>query len=326
MYPRRVEDFIAKRLRGKDLRGLTPGVEYQLASGGKRLRPALVLWLAEALGAAPVRDGALPFALAVELLHNVFLIQDDIQDGDEYRRGQPALWRHMGVDVAINVADYLLAECYALIGETPGDADRRETLVRAFTETFRTTVEGQALDIGERGATDFDLDRYESLVVKKTGRYLALGLVGAALVAGRSEAEAHLAWEVGEHLGPAFQIRDDLLDLQGAKDRGGERGCDIREGKPSVLYAFALQGSILSAEEKNELTTIVATSRERTDDDAVDRAIELYHRAGAPEFAHGEAERRARLGVSAFAELPFVTTEIAAQFADIAEFIAGRSS
>ncbi|MFQ5654517.1 MAG: polyprenyl synthetase family protein, partial [Planctomycetota bacterium] len=86
---------------------LGKGLEEQLASGGKGLRPALCLWLAELLG-CPLGD-AMPFAVAVEMLHNAFLIHDDIEDGDEFRRDCPALWARFGIPIALNVADLLHA-------------------------------------------------------------------------------------------------------------------------------------------------------------------------------------------------------------------------
>ena len=321
-FPARINSEIHKFLQKNDLPGITEGAIYQLEGGGKRLRPALTLWFASACGCR--EQDAMPFGLAVELLHNVFLIQDDIQDGDTYRRGRPTLWRTHGVHRAINVADFLLAEAYGLIGETPRDESCVAALYRAFTTTFRCTVEGQALDLEERASPTFDVARYEGVVRRKTGRYLALTWVGAAIIAGHAEVACEPLWAVGDHLGPAFQIRDDLLDLRPAKGRGGVIGCDVREGKPSVLFALAMESDRLTGAEKERVIETLACPREETGDAAVHAVLEIYRRAGILEQAAEEARRRARLAIETFREVPFVNPDTAEQFRSIAAFVIER--
>ena len=143
--PLQVDSYLRKRLNGRALTGISAGLEYQLASGGKRFRPALAVWLGDALGAD--REATICFGSAVELLHNFFLIQDDIQDGDHYRRGRLTLWREIGTPRALNVADYFLAEAYLWVQDAAPDESTESLLTKAFTETFQTTVVGQALDL-----------------------------------------------------------------------------------------------------------------------------------------------------------------------------------
>lgn len=318
----RIDAFLRAELHGRALPGISVGMEYQLGTGGKRLRPALALWLGEALGAAG--SAVLPFAAAVELLHNVFLIHDDIEDGDTFRRGEPTLWAHIGIEEALNVSDFLLAEAYRLVGSTGQSAAVSVELFRNFSDTFRITVEGQALDLAYRASPDFTLQLYEDIIVRKTGRYLALGWVGAALIAQQPAQQAARFWEVGEALGPAFQIRDDVLDLSDGKGRGGDVACDLREGKPSILVALALQSDAVSAAAKQELVDTLRTPREETTDQQIAAAIALFEQCGAIATATTEAHRRAAQGIQVIEKIEYLPGEVVETFRAIARYLVDR--
>lgn len=262
---------------------LSEGVWYQFSSGGKRLRPALCLLTCEQLGGEP--DRALPFALAAEMLHNFLLIHDDIEDGDTLRRDQKTLWAHLGLSNALNVGDYLIANAYRIILGSPLEPETIVRLLDIYSLTFERTVEGQALDINQRGLESFSVDDYYRIVQLKTAYYLTFNLVGGAIVAGFHGDVIDQLWELGRHLGPAFQIRDDVIDLTRGKGRGGEIGCDIREGKPSILFAFALEQLRESREDRQKLLDIIRKSREETSAEDVDTVLGLYRQTKALEFA-----------------------------------------
>lgn len=266
---------------------ISEGVRYQLSSGGKRLRPALCLIACEALGGDPAK--ALPFAAATEVLHNFFLVHDDIEDGDRVRRDRPTLWVKFGLANAINIGDHLLGACWRFVLGAPLPPERNLRLLELFTAAFERTVEGQALDINLRGGRDVTLETYYRIVTLKTGYYLALPWVGGAVVAGAPESALEALWELGKCLGPAFQIRDDTIDLTQGKGRGGEIGCDLKEGKPSIFFAYSLERQVGSPEEREKLIEIAAKPREGTSDEDVAWAIDFYRRHGAIEFAEGEA-------------------------------------
>ena len=107
--------------------------------------------------------------------------------------------------------------------------------------TYEKTVEGQALDINARAAEDFSVDKYMAMVELKTGYYLACGMVGGAVVSGISEKVVEKIWTLGKTMGPAFQIRDDLIDLTHGKGRGGGNWfrCEGRQGKFSLFICTA---------------------------------------------------------------------------------------
>ena len=264
---RRARTVVADALQRWTAPGLAPGLAHQL-EGGKGLRPALSIWWGERLEVPS--EAAEAWGLAVELLHNAFLIHDDIEDGDRWRRGRQTLWVEAGVPVALNVADHLLAEAYRTVAEIPTAAATVVALVSDFARTHRTTVEGQALDLLHRADPQFTLEGYERIIRQKTGRYLALTWVGPARLAEWDASSIDLLWRLGDELGPAFQVRDDILDLSTGKGRGGEIGCDIREGKPSILVAHALAQPQLAGDRRTRLLEILARPREETDHAAVD--------------------------------------------------------
>ena len=284
-----IEVLLHKEIPEAEFRFISEAVWYQFSSGGKRLRPALCLLTCQALGGDPRK--ALHFALAAEILHNVLLIHDDIEDGDTVRRDRKTLWAQFGVPNAINVSDFLIATAYKIILKSPLSVEVRLKLVNVFSTTFERTVEGQALDINLRGVEDFTIEQYYQIVQLKTAYYLTFNLVGGALAAGLDDQRIEKLWDLGRCLGPAFQIRDDIIDLTEGKGRGGEVGCDIREGKPSIFFAYALEQRKGSDADRRRLIEIVRRSREETTPEDVQWAIAYYRGIGGIEFAQSEAQR-----------------------------------
>ena len=283
-----LDAFLRERLPPDELPYLSDGAWYQLSSGGKRLRPGLCLITCEALRGDPQK--ALPFALATEILHNFLLIHDDIEDGDTVRRDKPTLWVKFGVPNAINVSDFLIAKAYRLILEAPLPAATNARLASLFSFAFERTVEGQALDINLRASADLTLDTYLRIVTLKTAYYLAQTWVGGAVVAGIDESAVESLWELGRCLGPAFQIRDDLLDLSQGKGRGGEIGCDLKEGKPSIWIAYVFERKAGSDADRARLLEVLSRPREETTTEDVEWAIRLFRETGGLEFARQEAD------------------------------------
>ncbi|HAN32143.1 MAG TPA: hypothetical protein DCQ06_11140 [Myxococcales bacterium] len=210
-----------------------------LSTGGKRLRALLPPALMAAEG-GDVAAGAL-LGACVEVLHNGTLVHDDIQDGDELRRGKPTLWREVGVAQAINAGDVMLVAPIAVISSAPeippaARAELSALLAGAVTETIR----GQVGDLDLKAAQMPTLDHANGIALAKTGPFFAACLQGVVILLGASDERRAAAHAVGKHIGIAFQVRDDLLDVRGVKGRG-QAGADIREGKPSWPLLAALQ-------------------------------------------------------------------------------------
>lgn len=298
---------------------LSEPIWHHMNTGGKRVRPAICLITCEALGGDP-RD-AIHFALAVEAMHNMFLMHDDIEDGDTVRRDQPTVWVKYGIAHAINAGDYLLACAYKSILASPVSLEKKVKLLEVFTLTYGKTVEGQAIDIGARAAEDFTLDKYMQMVELKTGYYLACGMVAGAIISGVSDEVVEKIWMLGKTMGPAFQIRDDLIDLTHGKGRGGVIGSDIKEGKASFLYSRTLE--VASDDEKKHLRGIMLKSRDETTDSDVRCVLDLYKKYDVLKYAQDYAENLVKQAYKVIDEIPVENKTI---FKEIASFMAQRMS
>jgi len=254
---------------------------------GKRVRPALCLLTAEALGAPPQK--ACAFAAAIELLHNFALVHDDIQDGDTMRRGRATVWQQYGLAHGINIGDYMLAKVYSLVLRDPFNGFAvREQLVGLLEGTLEELFAGQSLDISARARRDFTQADYARLVEKKTGSYLAAPIIGGALIGGATEDTLTGIRRFGKALGPLFQIKDDLIDLTAGKGRGAI-GNDIREGKRSYLVARVCE--VATEAERTGLFAILDKPREATADEDVRDAIALFEKYGVLRDAEAHCER-----------------------------------
>ncbi|MFQ5963696.1 MAG: polyprenyl synthetase family protein [Candidatus Scalinduaceae bacterium] len=285
-YGKKIDNLLRETIPPDRDDYLSEPIWHHLRTGGKRIRPAICLITCEELGGDP--DEALSFALAIEILHNMFLLHDDIEDGDTMRRDQPAVWVKYGTANAINAGDYLLARAYQSILTSTVSTEKKLKLLEIFTLTYAKTVEGQALDINARGVRDFTIKKYIDMVELKTAYYLACGMVGGAVVSGNSDGIIEKIWKLGKHMGPAFQIKDDLIDLTKGKGRGGVIGSDIKEGKASYLYAYTCE--VANEDDKKTLIEIMIKQREKTTEDDVKRVMEIYNKYDTIEYAQKYAE------------------------------------
>lgn len=297
----RIEPVIDELLDGELTDYLSAPVRHHMSTGGKRVRPALCLLSCRALGGDS--SDALYFAAAVEIIHNMFLIHDDLEDGDRMRRNAPTVWAKFGAANAINTGDFLHGMACRAILRSPVDDTTRLRLLQAFTDTFLRTCRGQAIDLNCRGSDTFTVEDYMEMVTLKTGRYLALGMVGGAIVAGAPAEVIENIQKLGENMGPAYQIRDDLLDLTSGKGRGGVEGNDVREGKPSILYAHSLGAA--SPEDRRRIVEIMRKDRAETTDADVREAVELWEKCGSMEFARRTGERLTRQALETVDRIPF---------------------
>ena len=280
---------------------LNNAIRYHLATGGKRIRPVMCLLTCEQLGGEA--EHALPFAVAAEILHNMFLLHDDVEDGDTVRRDRPAVWVEYGVANAVNCGDYMLARAYRILLNAYGNSPAAQPLTDLFTETLERTIEGQALDINLRGPEHLSTEEYIRISELKTGYYLGFTMTGGAIIAGAARDVQDKLAHLGRLLGPAFQIRDDIIDLTEGKGRGGMIGCDIREGKPSMLLASAL--AHCGMDEQSRLIAIMQKPREETTREEVDWVINLFNKYDALGFAQRYADDLIDKALDIIDDIPF---------------------
>jgi geranylgeranyl diphosphate synthase, type I len=270
---------------------------YQLSTGGKRLRAMAPLLVAEALGAPPAR--LVPFGAACEVLHNATLVHDDLQDGDETRRGEPTVWKRFGVPQAINLGDAMFYYALLMLRRLDAPLEVRErATTRLLTDTLKV-IDGQEREFELRQSARPTVAEYQAMVEGKTSALFALPLAGAAEVCGAPPALVDGLATAAGHLGVLFQVQDDLLDLWGEKGRS-LRGSDIAEGKRSFLVVYAL--SHAAPAEADWLRGVLDRPRALTTAADVGAAIALLERTGARDAALGELRRRAAFA----AEVPAV--------------------
>ena len=206
--------------------------------GGKLLRPSLCLLACEALG-GEVRT-ALPLAASLELVHVFSLVHDDIQDGDEYRRGRRSSWAVFGVGPALNAGDGLLTLAIKTAAKAPLPFHLVVQALDRLAEATLRMIEGQTLDLAMEGK-QVGVKDWTEMVRRKTGALFGCALELGAIAAGHPEwGEAHA--RLGEELGLAFQVQDDALALWGEERKLGKPvGNDLARGKRSYPIVWALE-------------------------------------------------------------------------------------
>ena len=194
---------------------LVESILYSVHAGGKRIRPLLLLELLEAFH-APILEAHFQVAAALEMIHTGSLIHDDLpaMDNDDYRRGQLTNHKKFGEDLAILAGDSLFLDAFGCVAEADLPASIRVQLIALLSDASGTAgmVAGQVLDMEGEGAS-LNLDQLQVIHANKTGRLRAYPFQAAGILLELEPAVATLLEEIGLHLGLAFQIRDDILDV-----------------------------------------------------------------------------------------------------------------
>jgi len=261
-----------------------------LDRGGKRWRAVLCLVLIEGFGGDPER--LLPYACIPEILHNGTIVVDDVEDGARVRRGEPALHRRHGVDVALNAGNALYFLPLKVITHDPAGLDAAVRL-RAFemlTEELNRTHIGQGMDIRwhNQQAIEVNEPAYLEMCACKTGCLARIVTRLAAIVTGNPDQETAVA-RYAELLAVAFQIADDVLDVEHTEEHGGafgkDMGNDVREGKKTLMAIHAAENA--PAERVARLEEILWA--DDTTDEAVLEAVEILRDAGSVSYAREHA-------------------------------------
>ena len=226
-------------------------IRYTLETGGKRLRPILMLSVIDALG-GDVSQG-LSLAAAIEIFHNFTLVHDDVMDNAQVRRGRPTVFQKWGRDAAILSGDTMLTLAYKYLTSCPDNILR--PVLDLFNRTAIEVYEGQQLDMEFENQDDVSVDEYIHMIRLKTSVLLACSCELGAIVAGASEPVRKAFYSYGTSIGLAFQLRDDYLDTYGDPLIFGKQiGGDIINDKKTWLYITALNEDV-----SGELKRIIAS-------------------------------------------------------------------
>ncbi|WP_052088390.1 polyprenyl synthetase family protein [Paenibacillus wynnii] len=277
-YREPLEDYIAAvaELVTTEIEGLFPeqwevpqnlreAMKYSLMAGGKRLRPLLVIAACEALGGR--REAALPVASAIEMVHTYSLIHDDLpaMDNDDYRRGKLTNHKVFGEATAILAGDALLTHAFYSIVQASRRFGVPAECVLSIVEDLaemagpRGMVGGQIADMeGEQGLTE--LERLQYIHLHKTGDLIVFSLLAGGRIAGATEQQLEALRSFGTHIGLAFQVQDDILDLIGDEGKLGKKtGSDLKQEKVTYPYFIGLEASRQEVERLTETAKLAVS-------------------------------------------------------------------
>jgi len=307
-------------------RALSDPIWDLLDRGGKRWRAVLFLCFVDAFGEDP--ESYLEYAAIPEILHNGTIIVDDVEDGATHRRGEPALHHRHGDDIALNAGNAMYFLPLKVLARNPGglSPEIRLAAYEMLTYELNRTHLGQGMDIRWHNEREIRIGEaeYLEMCACKTGCLSRIVARLAAIVTDNRDAEGAVA-DYAEDLAVAFQIADDVLDVEYALQEGGEFGKgvgnDVREGKKTLMAIHAAENAPPAEAARVEE---LLWAEENTDEE-VQEVVEIFERAGSVEYAR---EVAVDLSESAKGHLEGLglEPEPAAKLSAFAEFVVERDA
>ena len=232
------QDALRENLFDNEPKELYEPINYILNLGGKRLRPIITLMICDLFGGD--MEMAIKPSLAIEYFHNFTLMHDDIMDKAPLRRGKTTVHEKYNIDTAILSGDALLVKAYQYFEDLP--AEKFKEVISLFSYAAQTLCEGQQYDMNFEKQMEVSEEEYMKMIYYKTGSLTATSFKIGAIIANASQEDANYIFDFGKHLGIAFQLKDDLLDVYGDTVKVGKKHAgDIFENKKTILYIKALE-------------------------------------------------------------------------------------
>lgn len=258
-----------------------------VGSGGKMLRPALVL-LCSQLGLESDREQAIKVASVIEMIHLASLAHDDIIDSAMTRRGVPTLFAQAGAKQAVLAGDYLLARALALVSsEESGEIVNARIVSNALSRLCESELEQDA----GQGNYFISKTSYFRRIGGKTASLFALSCYAGASVGKLPDIERMVCHRIGYTMGMAFQIQDDILDYVGKKEKlGKQTGKDLKEGIPTLPLLLALEAETFLPEKERKLTALLSVKNKPLSKASVTKAVALVETLGGVQKADSIAQ------------------------------------
>lgn len=287
VYKKRIDEILSASVQKQNPVTLYNPLKYLLSTGGKRIRPMLVLISCEAVGGK--MEDALYASVAMELLHNFTLVHDDIMDNADTRRGRETIHKKWNENVAILSGDHLIGMAYMELLKTK--SGKLDEIVKAFTDGILEVCEGQSFDKEFELRKDVSIDEYIMMISKKTAKMLETSAVVGALIGNGSDEQVSNIRNYASNIGLAFQILDDLLDISSTEEELGKKiGGDLVEGKKTFLLLKALE----LVNEKNDLRLIediIINNGLENNEVKITEIKNIYQKYGIFDFAKKEIEK-----------------------------------
>ena len=279
-----VEEALKKYLVIREPKKLYEAMAHIPLAGGKRLRPVMAQLTCEMVGGDASK--AIPFAAALEVIHNFTLVHDDVMDDDDLRHGVAACHTVYGLPTAILAGDSLFAYAFEMIAESNVNGNVKSELVRHTAYTVRRIAEGQQMDINFEEEETVDPELYLEMIRLKTSILFGSAAYGGALIGGKDQDEANKLRQMAIWIGLGFQIWDDYLDATASAEiLGKPSGSDIRQGKRTLLVIEALNRA--DGNSRSELIKILDNAN--NNDDEVKRAVSIMSDCGALDSCREQA-------------------------------------
>jgi len=304
-----VDRVIRARLRS-EVALVSQVSEYIINSGGKRLRPALVVMSAKAFGYTGEYHHNL--AAVVEFIHTATLLHDDVVDESELRRGRATASALFGNAASVLVGDFLYSRAFQMMVEVN---DMR--VMQTLADATNVIAEGEVLQLLNCHDADVDAANYLHVIHCKTAKLFEAAMRLGAILSGADEALERAAAKYGMHLGTAFQLVDDVLDYSGnEQDTGKNLGDDLSEGKPTLPLIYAMQHG-----DANQVA-IVRQAIEQSDIACFADVLQVIKQTGALEYTRQQAQRESDAACTALSALP--DTNYKQSLLQLADFAATR--
>ncbi|MGD8603597.1 MAG: polyprenyl synthetase family protein [Anaerolineales bacterium] len=304
----RVESLMRSNPDGNS-RSLNEAVDHLIDSGGKRVRPMMVILIGNALGAP--EDRLTTLAAAIEMLHTATLVHDDLIDNSLLRRGTPTINAQWSLGAAVLTGDFMFARAAQLAAQTGS-----LLLMEKFAQTLMTIVNGELDQLLPEQDVDLRQD-YLNRIYAKTGSLFEVASEGAAIISQADAATNQAMKQFGYNLGIAFQVIDDVLDFTSSQDQIGKPNAnDLRQGLITLPTIYYLDEQANRRELLNRLRTNQFTS------DELDKIIEGIKESDAIEDSINEAQEYIETALKALEELPVSAEREALN--DLASFIVKR--
>ncbi len=237
-YQQLIEQALKEKHYGANPKELYEPVKYIMSLGGKRLRPVLVLMGCDFFGEQI--DKAMHAALAVEIFHNFTLVHDDLMDNAPLRRNQPTVHEKWNSSIAILSGDAMMIAAYQELNRV--NPQLLSPLINIFSETAIKVCEGQQLDMNYEKTQKVSILQYLKMIELKTAVLVGASLKMGAIIGNAREEDAHQLYEFGKHIGVAFQLQDDILDVYADEKKfGKQKGGDIIANKKTYLLLKAIE-------------------------------------------------------------------------------------
>jgi octaprenyl-diphosphate synthase len=286
--------------------------EYIVTSGGKRLRPLIVLLAAKALGYSG--DKQIQAAAIIEFIHTATLLHDDVVDSSDRRRGKDTANTVFGNQASVLVGDFLYSRAFQMMVDVG-----RMQVMQILADATNTIAAGEVMQLMNVHDPDVTEQAYRKVIYRKTARLFEAGAQIAAILADRDPADEAAMIRYGQNLGTAFQLVDDALDYDASPEELGKNlGDDLAEGKPTLPLIYAMEKCTESERQ------MIRSAVEEGGLDHLDEIHAVIESTGALEYTAKRAQEAADIAIDALSNIP--DSEYKEALITIADFAVKRRS